>query len=267
MRATNKPDVYDVIGPYVVEMYDQAESQREDVDLILSLVKDVKKRILEPFCGHGRILIPLAEAGHDVMGIDHSRELLKALAQRCRRLPEDVQERISAHRADALSGDWPDGFDVIVLGGNCLYELANIGEQERCIALAGGALTSGGSLYLDNNHTEGSLDPAWMRPGVHQGVFPTGICRDGTRLQGTMETVAYDANARWARFRRTATITSPDGRVETRTWIQQKHAPSTDEMTAWLHAYGFRIEFVWGDRRRTSYTADTDRAVFWAVKR
>ncbi len=266
MSAVNSADVYDAIGPYIVEMYDQAENQRDDVDLILSLLGDAKKRILEPFCGHGRVLLSLAEAGHEVLGMDHSKEMLICLASRREDLSSEVRSRVSFQRADVLAEPWPVGFDVVILGGNCLYELATPEEQEFCVAEAARSLVSGGWLYLDNDHMEGALPASWTQPRVHENVFPTGVCRDGTRIQGKMETAWHDADRRMARFRRTATLTFPDGRVEQRVWMQQKHAPSTEEMKGWLASHGFRIASLWGDRRRETYHPSADRAVFWACK-
>ena len=65
--ATNRAELYN-ISRYVTEIYDQTETQREDLVLIKSLIGSRSAR-LEPFCGHGR-LPSLAEAGHS-SGIDY----------------------------------------------------------------------------------------------------------------------------------------------------------------------------------------------------
>jgi SAM-dependent methyltransferase len=183
MNAINSPDIYDAIGSYIAEIYDQVETQRDDVNLLLSLLGDPGKRVLEPFCGHGRILLALAEEGHQSLGLDHSKEMLTCLAARY-----------------------------------------------------------------------GELPSSWTRAGVHENAFPTGLCQDGTRLHGTLETVWHDAQRRQARFWRTATLTFPGcGRVETRDWTQQKHGPSTEEMTDWLESHGFEIVSLWGALSRGVY--------------
>ena len=51
--------MYDV-DAHVAEIYDQLETKTADVDLIRRLVGPGNRlRILEPFCGTGRVLIPL----------------------------------------------------------------------------------------------------------------------------------------------------------------------------------------------------------------
>lgn len=265
--ATNRAESYDAVEQYIGEIYDQVETQRDDVALIKSLVGNKSARILEPFCGHGRILVPLAEAGYEIVGLDLSVGLLRALDERLRQLPQEVRERASFRKADVIADDWPTGFDVVILGGNCFYELATAEEQEHCVEAAAAALLPGGHLYLDNNHMEGDLDPSWCEPGVREGVFPTGVCSDGTQVFGTMETVWHDSARRLVRFRRTATVRTPDGRTYTKEWTQQKHPPSTEEMREWLMEHGFIIEALWGNRHRAPYTDDSGQAIFWAVRR
>ncbi len=265
-NATNTAEVYDFIDAYIVELYDREEEQRDDLVLIQELVGETPAHILEPFCGHGRLLLPLAEAGHKMVGLDHSQQLLMSLECRLRELPAAVQECVTFRRCDVIAEAWPSGFDVVLLGGNCLYELATPEEQEHCIRSAAAALKPGGHLFLDNNHMEGALSPTWYEPRMREHAFPTGICADGTRIQGTLETLWYDAGRRLIRFRRTATIRTPEGETYTREVIQQKHPPSTEEMADWLKAHGFVVEALWGDRRRAPYRPTSPQAIFWARK-
>ena len=172
VSATNQTASYDAIDYYIAEIYDQHETQRDDVTLIKSLVEDKPTKILEPFCGHGRILIPLAEAGYEIMGLDISAQLLQSLNDRLLQLPAEVRVHASFRKADVIADNWPVGFDVVVLGANCFYELATPQEQEHCVKAAAAALIHGGYLYLDNNHMEGDLDPSWCEPGIVDSGSP-----------------------------------------------------------------------------------------------
>ena len=264
--ATNKAEMYDAIDRYIAEIYDQHETQREDVALIKSLLGGKPARILEPFCGHGRILLPLAEAGHEIVGLDLSDQLLRSLGERLRQLPSAVQGRASFRKADVIADNWPTGFDVVILGANCLYELATPDEQEHCVRAAAGALVPEGHLFMDNNHMEGELDARWQELGVQDNAFPTGTCSDGTVVRGTRDRFWCDVVKRLVRSRRRVEVTTPDGRTATREWEQQTHAPSTAEMKTWLIRYGFAIEELWGDRHRSPYSNGSGRAIFWAKR-
>jgi hypothetical protein len=168
-------------------------------------------------------------------------------------------------KADACPTIAP-GFDLAILGGNCFYELSTPEEQEGCIASASAALKPGGWVYVDNNHMEGELDESWRVPGVKPTKFPTGVCADGARVEGTSETVGFDAAKRLWRARRTITITFPDGRVTRHEYVHQKHPVSFGEVGAWLRSHGFAVEQTFGDRAGRPYSPSSDRAIFWARK-
>lgn len=258
--------MYDV-DPHIAEIYDCLETNTADIALIQWLMTESgmagRQRILEPFCGTGRILIPLAIEGHDLVGIDQARGMLMRAQGKIGQLPAEVQERIMLILSDVVLQEWPQGFDVVVLGGNCFYELPTPDEQEKCIRHAAAALNPGGYLYLDNNHMEGPLDASWQKEGVHPG-FPSGICADGTRVESTSEIIWYDVALRLAHFLRTITLTFTDGQVIEQEYIQQKHPVSYTEMVKWLDLYGFEIVACYGDHEGNPYTDDSPRAIFWA---
>jgi SAM-dependent methyltransferase len=257
--------MYD-IEPHIVELYDQSETYTDDVELIRNLIDGRGSlRILEPFCGTGRILIPLALDGHELVGLDQAKGMLARARAKTAELSKDVQERITLVEVNVISYEWPQGFDLVILGGNCFYELATPQEQEQCIASAATVLNFGGYIYVDNNHMEGALDESWRHPGAREG-FPTGICDDGTRIESTTETIWYDASARLVRFRRSTRVALPGGQIVEKEYVQQKHPVSTIEVRAWLNTHGFVIEQLYGDRAGNPYTETSERAIFWARK-
>ena len=265
--SVNKTNMYDV-DEYIAEVYDQVETQTDDVALIRSLIRGRGRlKILEPFCGTGRILIPLALDGHELVGLDQSSAMLDRARRKIGSLAEDVRKGITLMEADVTTSPWPQDFDLVILGGNCFYELAVPEEQEGCIVSTVAALRSGGYVYLDNNHMEGDLAEDWRQSGVNTNRFPTGACADGTRVQGTTETIWWDGSRRLVRFRRTVTVTFPDGTTTSKAWIQQKHPPSTDEMRTWLEEHGFIVEEMYGDRGASPYVPTSPRVIFWARRK
>lgn len=249
----------------VAEIYDKIEMKTADVALLGRLLGSREGlRILEPFCGTGRILIPLACDGHTVVGLDHAAGMLDRAREKVSALAPEVRSRIALQERDVVGDGWPQGFDLVVLGGNCLYELATPEEQARVIARAAASLRPGGRVFVDNDHMEGELDPSWYEPPVEDGVFPTGECADGTRLESRWHVVWYDAARRLIRFRRQTRIVRPDGTATEHEVVQQKHPPSGEEVAEWLEAEGFSIERRMGDYDGSVYTDDAPRAIFWA---
>ncbi|HEY63475.1 MAG TPA: class I SAM-dependent methyltransferase [Caldilineae bacterium] len=259
--------MYD-LDAHVAELYDQLITTTEDIALIRRLIGPRKGlRILEPFCGTGRVLIPLALDGHTVVGLDRAQGMLSRAKAEVEALPPEVQERITLFQRDVLREPWPADFDLVILGGNCLYELATPEEQAQVIASAANALRPGGHLFVDNDHMEGELDRSWYDPPVCERVFPTGECADGTRLESRWRVIWYDAPRRLIRFLRQTRISLPDGSVVEREYIQQKHPVSAIEVTDWLTGQGLTIEHVLGDYEGHPYTDSAPRAIFWARKR
>ena len=88
--SVNRTAAYD-IDRCIAEIYDKTETQTRDVELIRTLIgSEARLRILEPFCGHGRILIPLACDGHEIVGLDRSKPMLESARTRIAGLGADV---------------------------------------------------------------------------------------------------------------------------------------------------------------------------------
>lgn len=258
--------MYD-LDTHVAEIYDQLTTETADIAMVRRLLGGrTGLRILEPLCGTGRILIPLALDGHVVVGLERADGMLARARAKIGALPPEVEARITLRQAGVLRESWPVGFDLVVLGGNCLYELATPEEQEQVVASAASALRPGGHLFVDNDHMEGELDSSWIDPPEREGVFPTGECADGTRLESRWRVTRYDTTRRLIRFLRQTRVILPDGSVVEREIIQQKHPVSATEVADWLTGHGLAIEQMLGGYEGHPYTDTAPRAIFWSRK-
>ena len=78
----NEVNFYDVES-HIPEIYDQEETQTRDLKSIMKLLQNTNcGTILEPFCGTGRILLPLAEESYEIVGIDSSVGMLRRLREK-----------------------------------------------------------------------------------------------------------------------------------------------------------------------------------------
>jgi SAM-dependent methyltransferase len=251
---------------HVPELYDQLETKSADLALIRYLIGEKRHlRILEPFCGTGRLALPLAQDGHLLTGIDASEHMIRAAAGKSKVLSGKGPLSFTSLRMNALTDEWPAGMDVVILAGNCFYELPTPEDQHCCIRKAYNALRLGGLLYVDNDHMEGTLAESWMDPKPVE-CFPSGTCADGTILKSTMEAVWYDAGARLVRFRRKTRIVMAEGQVHTTECLQQKHPVGIQEVRDFLTAQGFKLLAQYGNYDRGPCDESSDRAIFWAEK-
>ena len=240
------------------EYYDHIETGTDDIDFIRSRIEGLGRlRILEPFCGTGRILIPLAQDGHEIVGMDKARHMLDRAKMKIAQLPNEVQGRITLMQADVIASEWPKDFDVVVLGGNCFYELSTPLEQEERIASAARSLKVGGHIFVDNDHMEGDLAEDWARIDPEMKMKELAILANGIRLLGGCQTIGCDIHGRiWRAIRKTILV-FPDGHTLEKEYIQQKHPVSIVEVRGWLDAHGFVIE---------CYNETPTRATYWGQK-
>jgi ubiquinone/menaquinone biosynthesis C-methylase UbiE len=88
----------------LAEVYDRRYEQ-SDYSPVLQLLLDFTrggKRLLEIGCGTGQWLSELAKAGHDIVGLDPSRNMLRIAMEKSR---QPMQRRHSNHRIG--SPHWP----------------------------------------------------------------------------------------------------------------------------------------------------------------
>ncbi len=257
---------YDV-NLHVAEFYDREETSIHDflfIKKLLSSNSDI--RILEPFCGTGRILVPLAKDGHSLVGIDQSKAMLARAKMKIENLDEDIQANITLLEEDVLTTKWPQNFDLVILGGNCFYELGLPEEQEKCIQQAADALSPGGHLYIENDNMEGELPKSWQERGVKENLWPTGVCADGTRLTTSVETLWTDRKKRIWKAQRIVTAYYLDGHTENTVHEVQTHPCSANEIKEWLIKNGFKILGMYSNVNGDQYYPGCGRAIFWVKK-
>lgn len=138
--------------PYapIADLYDLEHADfRDDVDLFLSFADIVGDPILEMGCGSGRILIPLAQAGFDVTGIDQSPAMLGRARAACDSLRLDGSIRLvegSMQDANAAPGG---PFGLVIFSLNALMHLPTVAEQRAALVSALRALDPKGQLIID----------------------------------------------------------------------------------------------------------------------
>jgi SAM-dependent methyltransferase len=106
-------------------------------------------RVLELGVGTGRLAVPLAEAGHPVVGLDASADMLERLVDNAGHLPEGAVQGIEIDLAS--STPWPEGpFDVVVAAFNLVCNLVDPAAQASMFRRSAAALAPGGHLVVES---------------------------------------------------------------------------------------------------------------------
>lgn len=149
------PDAFDsgTYGRSFADVYDDwygSEDPRSLVSLIGSRCRS--GRILELGAGTGRVAIPLAEAGHRVIAMDASPEMLEVLDRRLSADPPRGPGSVRAVLGDVGSAqDYPEGpFDAVVAGFNLICNLADGEAQLACLRASAGVLAPDGFLVVES---------------------------------------------------------------------------------------------------------------------
>lgn len=107
-------------------------------------------RILELGAGSGRVTIPLARAGFEVVAVDASKPMLAKLRARVAALPRSVARRITVVEGDLRGFDIPGAkFPLAIAVFNVVEHLYTRVEVDACLRTVARHLEDGGAFAFD----------------------------------------------------------------------------------------------------------------------
>jgi SAM-dependent methyltransferase len=197
-------DLYDSVVPY---------RERSDIAFFVDAAKNAGGPVLEVGCGTGRILIPIARAGIDIVGLDLSQHMLSACREKLQQESPAVQSKVLLVSADMRDFDLGRSFNLITLPFRPFQHLVSVEEQISCLAAIRRHLADEGRLILDLFNP--SLDALVTRsPGEEFGDEPEFVTSDGRRVRRRHKTVALDRFTQVNHEELIYYVTHPDGREE-----------------------------------------------------
>jgi SAM-dependent methyltransferase len=105
-----------------------------DLPFYEQLAQDCTGTILELGVGTGRVAMALARAGHSIVGIDTSEEMLGVLAEQLRAEPSELRTRIAVSCADARTIDLGRRFPLVLFPFNGLAHQRDQAALEQLLA-------------------------------------------------------------------------------------------------------------------------------------
>jgi SAM-dependent methyltransferase len=119
-----------------------------DIPFYLDLAAGAR-RVLELGCGTGRLLLPLAEAGAQVVGMDASPAMLARARRRLAHAPRELSERVELREGDMRDPALEGRFDLVVVATKTFFYLTTPSDQRRMLSAVARLLETGGIVALD----------------------------------------------------------------------------------------------------------------------
>jgi SAM-dependent methyltransferase len=236
-------DLYDHVGPY---------RSRQDVVFFLNEAVNAAGPVAEIGCGTGRVLIPIARAGIDIVGIDSSPRMLSVCRERLAREEEAVQSRVRLVEADMRTFELDRRFALVTIPFRPFQHLLTVEDQLACLATIRRHLVAGGRLIVDIFNP--ALDMLVNGPvGVEFGDEAEFQMPDGRRVVRRMKTVAANRFTQVNDHELIYYVTHPDGRAERLVHAFSLRYLFRFEVEHLLARSGFEVVHVYADYDRRPY--------------
>lgn len=247
-------ELYDHIPPYAT---------RGDVDFYVGLACAAQGKILELGCGTGRILIPTAAAGCEIVGLDLSQPMLARCEQKLRAQPPEVQARARLVRGGMTDFNLEETFALVTTPFRSFQHLLRVEEQLACLRAAYRHLQAGGRLVLDVFQ----VDLRWMEVREEETEdFPETSLPDGRRLRRTYRTAAVHWAEQYKDVELIYTVSHPDGRRERRVQSFPFRYFFRFELEHLLARAGFALVEEFGNYDRSPLGDGSPEMIFVAEK-
>lgn len=228
-------------------IYDQEYAgYDDDVPFYLEWARKSRPPVLELGCGTGRILIPLAEAGLEIWGLD----LCEAMLERARaKLTPETAKRVTLVQGDMTALRLSRRFGLIYLPFREFMHLMKVEQQLACLNGIRRHLAPEGRLLVNVYdvdlvtlvHSRQAADPVLYRQPGGDYVDPEGrrvLLSSASRYDPAQQALFEE------RFYETI---GPDGLVQQRRFVQLSQRWFFRwEMVHLLARTGFKVEKVLG---------------------
>ncbi|MGC8872868.1 MAG: class I SAM-dependent methyltransferase [Chloroflexia bacterium] len=233
----------------------------EDIPFYLALAQRTGSPILEAGCGTGRLVLALAGAGYQVVGVEQLPAMLARAQAKIDAAGPRVAQRAKLVHADIRSLALDTSFTLAILAVNTLMHLVGAAEQEEALRNIYAHLAPGGVLALDLFPPH----PDFLTPAAGELVLEK-VLLDPDTGHPVLKFVARQAD--YARQLLTTTFiydrVDARGRVErtAQTFLlRYLHRSEAERM---LREVGFHIEGVYGNYELDPYTDEGERLLILA---
>ncbi|MBI4679581.1 MAG: class I SAM-dependent methyltransferase [Elusimicrobia bacterium] len=153
---------------FFAEFYDIIQADVSDVPFFVWAAAEYGSPVLDLGSGTGRLLLPMAQAGAEVVGLDSSPDMLELCRRKLATLDDGTRGRVVLVQGDMRSFRADRPFALAVLGCNTVLHLLTLEDQVAALRGIHAHLRPAGILIVDN-----SVPPvaAWVKSMDQEAVF------------------------------------------------------------------------------------------------
>jgi SAM-dependent methyltransferase len=250
-------DLYDHVVPY---------RERTDVAFLVDAALASGGPVLEAGCGTGRVLIPTARAGVEIVGLDLSPHMLAVCRERLRRESREVQSRVQLVQADMRDFDLARQFRLVTMPFRPFQHLTTVDDQLSCLASIRRHLMVGGRLILDlfNPSLEALTSDT---VGQETGEEPEFTTPDGRRVVRRHKIVSRDRAHQVNEVELIYYVTHPGGREERLVHAFPMRYLYRFEAEHLLARGGFEVEALYADYEKSPYGSKYPGELIFVAKK
>ena len=244
----------------IANYYDAEIGPTDDVDFYLEVAEEHGSPILDVGCGTGRIMIPLAQAGYDVYGIDNNKDMLHLFELKLEQQPE-LRPNITIWQDDLLTIDISQKFNLILLTYNLLMHFHEQADQIKLLQQLRQWVTEDGILVFDLPNAGEIFGTPDLSSFLMERTFlePNNGHVVILQSQSTLDRVTQIMQIHWL-----FDEIEIDGTLR-RTYAQQfLRYFFFSELSLLLKLTGFTVDAVYGDMNRNPFEDGCEQMIVFA---
>jgi SAM-dependent methyltransferase len=238
-----------------------------DVPFYVHEAQQAGSPVLELGCGTGRLLIPIAEAGITIVGLDRAPAMLAIAKQKLTKLPSATQQRMTLIEGDMRDFALGQRFSLVMIPYRAFQHLLTSEDQRHALRCIRDHLTEDGRLLCH------LFDPRLETIVAHSGPLGAALKKDAEFLHPetghrvvVWETRHYAPEHQRLEQERLFEELDSAGRV-----VAKTYSPLTlryvyrYEMQYLLELSGYAVEALYGDFHRGPFRYGGEQ--IWVAKK
>jgi SAM-dependent methyltransferase len=237
-----------------------------ELEFYVAAAQDAGSPVLELGCGTGRITLPIAESGVEVVGLDLVPQMLSVARRKAAELDEPARERVQLVEGDMCEFDLGTTFQLVAIPFRAFLHLVTVEDQRRCLDCVRRHLAPDGRLVFNIFDPRTDIIAAHATPLGGAMKKMADVAPPGAERRYVLwDSREYNQTEQLILQEHVLDEIDEDGLVVTRTYgSMMLRYLYRFEAQHLLESCGFEIEALFGDFDRSEFEAGGEQV--WVAR-